>query len=326
MLVSKTPFRISIGGGGTDVPSYYERFGGELVTAAINRHVYVSINRSFSPTYFLKYSQTETCEKIDQIRHPIIREALRLHPIPPGIEITTTADIPAGTGLGSSGSFTSGLLNAIFNYNRTPRNAKDLAEEACHIEIDILREPIGKQDQYAASFGGLICMSIDTTGAVKVSSLAVSNDTFHDLQENLLLFFTGFSRSASIELKKQDDAVQSLDSRMIDNLHYVKDLGRSIRKVLEAGQLDKFAALLHEHWIHKQGRTTTISNSRINYLYDLARKNGALGGKLVGAGGGGFLLFYCEDKARLRQTMRAEGLVEERFSFDVQGSSIILRD
>ena len=326
MLTSRTPLRISIGGGGTDIPSYYRQHGGSLITAAINRHVYVSLNRSFTDAYFLKYSRTETCKRIEDVEHPIIREALRLHPIPPGIEITTTADIPAGTGLGSSGSFTAGLLNVIFNYKRMPRNAQELAEEACRIEIDILKEPVGKQDQYAASFGGLICMEIDPSGRVEVSNLNVSDDTYHDLQENLLLFFTGYTRSASVELKKQDDAMVQLDSGVLDALHFVKDLGARIKKALEKGDCVQFAQLMHEHWLQKQKRTSTISNSKINAWYDVARQNGALGGKLVGAGGGGFLLFYAEDKKRLRRAMLEEGLMEERFAFDAGGSAIIVRD
>ena len=325
MQMTKTPMRISIGGGGTDVPAYYERYGGFLITAAISRHIYIGINNTFNDKYVLKYSELERCSSIDEIQHPIIREALKLHPVDHGIEITSSADIPAGTGLGSSGSFAVGLLNALRAYGHENFSKQELAEEACHLEIDILQQPVGKQDQYAAAFGGFITMDIDKSGNVVVEPLKISKETFHDLEDNLMLFFTGYSRRASIELDKQSSGIKKDDGSMIDNLHFVKDLGLQIKSTLEAGDCVKFAEYMHDHWLRKMKRTDSMSSSQINDWYEHGRRNGAIGGKLVGAGGG-FLLFYAEDKKRLRRAMAEVGLVEERFRFDLDGSQILFRE
>lgn len=324
--MTKTPLRISIGGGGTDVPAYYQRFGGFLITAAISRHIYIAINNSFSDQYHIKYSQYEKCSQIEEIRHPIVREALRMYPIDPGVEITSSADIPAGTGLGSSGSFTVGLLNALHGYSRQHKTKQALAEEACHLEIDILKQPVGKQDQYAAAFGGLNIMEIDKSGEVKVSPLQISKETMWDLEENMLLFFTGYSRSASDELGKQSKSIQEDDKSMIDNLDQIRSMGWSIKEALEAGDCSKFGSLMNDHWEHKKRRTATMSSSQINDWYEIGRSNGAVGGKLVGAGGGGFLMFYAEDKKRLRKVMKEQKLTEVRFKFDLDGSQLIFRE
>ena len=326
MLISRTPLRISLGGGGTDLPSYYSRHGGFVVAAAIDRYLYIAINRTFTDDYFLKYSALERVEAVEKIQHPIIRHALQLHPVGPGLEIVSVADIPAGTGLGSSGSFTVGLLRALHGFKREPVTHGDLAEEAAHIEIDLLQEPAGKQDQYIASFGGLTCFEYREDGSVHVSPLSISTATMHDLDEHLLMFFTGYSRSASELLGDQNRRTESEDAEMIANLDRIKDLGHETCRVLEAGDTARFAELMHEHWLHKKERSPGMSNEELNRWYDLAIENGALGGKLVGAGGGGFLLFYTRDQTRLRQAMAAEGLTEVRFSFDHDGSALIVRD
>jgi D-glycero-alpha-D-manno-heptose-7-phosphate kinase len=326
VLISRTPLRISLGGGGTDLPSYYSRHGGFVVAAAINRYVYIAINQTFTDDYFLKYSALERVETVESIEHPIIRLALQRHAVGPALEIVSVADIPAGTGLGSSGSFTVGLLRALYGFKREPVTHGDLAEEAAHIEIDLLEEPAGKQDQYIASFGGLTCFEFREDGSVHVSPLSITTATLHDLDEHLLMFFTGYSRSASELLGDQRRRTESEDEAMVANLDHIKRIGFETCKVLEAGDTGRFAELMHEHWLHKKERSPGMSNEDVNRWYDLAIENGALGGKLVGAGGGGFLLFYTRDQARLRKAMAAEGLAEVRFSFDHDGSTLIVRD
>jgi len=326
VLISRTPLRISLGGGGTDLPSYSSRHGGFVVAAAIDRYLYIAINRTFTDDYFLKYSALERVEAVEKIQHPIIRHALQLHPVGSGLEIVSVADIPAGTGLGSSGSFTVGLLRALHGFKREPVTHGDLAEEAAHIEIDLLQEPAGKQDQYIASFGGLTCFEFREDGSVHVSPLSISTATMHDLDEHLLMFFTGYSRSASELLGDQARRTESDDAEMIANLDRIKDIGHETCRVLEEGDTGRFAELMHEHWLHKKERSPGMSNEELNRWYDVALENGALGGKLVGAGGGGFLLFYTRDQTRLRQAMSAEGLTEVRFSFDHDGSALIVRD
>lgn len=326
MLISRTPLRISLGGGGTDLPSYYSRHGGFVVSAAIDRYVYIAINRTFTDDYFLKYSALERVRAVDEIQHPIMRLALELHAPGPGLEIVSVADIPAGTGLGSSGSFTVGLLRALHGFKRQPVTHGDLAEEAAHIEIDLLREPAGKQDQYIASFGGLTCFEFREDGIVHVSPLSISTATLHDLDEHLLMFFTGYSRSASALLGDQQSRTESNDEEMIANLDHIKRIGLETRHVLETGDTTRFGELMHEHWLHKKERSPGITNENLDRWYDTAIESGALGGKLVGAGGGGFLLFYTRDQARLREAMTAERLTEVRFSFDHDGSTLIVRD
>jgi D-glycero-alpha-D-manno-heptose-7-phosphate kinase len=326
MIITRTPLRISIGGGGTDLPSYYERFGGFVMSAAINRYVYITLHRSFETNYILKYSSLEMAESIEQIKHPIVREIFRLHNVEPKIEMVSMADIPAGTGLGSSGSFNVGLLRALYSYKREHITTTALAEEACRIEIEHLKEPIGKQDQYIAAFGGFTCMEFDKDGKVKVSPLRISNHTLHDLEDNLLMFFTGYSRKAGSVLSDQKTRSENNDSAMLDNLHFIKELGFTIRKALESGDTRAFGACMHEHWNHKKQRSQGISNENINRWYDVGFANGALGGKLIGAGGGGFLMFYAHDRTALRNAMAKEGLTEVRFAFDHEGSKVLVHD
>lgn len=326
MIISRTPLRISIGGGGTDLPSYYRKFGGFVIAAAINKYIYVGINETFSGGYFLKYSSLEHAVTIDDIRHPLIREVLRLHEVPPPIEVISMADIPAGTGLGSSGAFTVGLLRAVHALKRKYVDPGVVAEEACGIEIDTLSEPVGKQDQYIAAYGGLACFEFLEDDEVRVSPLNISNGTLYDLEEHLVMFFTGYSRNASAVLDDQKVRSEQGDTAMLDNLHFTKQLGQCIKLALENGNARKFGEMMHEHWLHKKQRSPGTSNEGINRWYEVGRDNGAIGGKLVGAGGGGFLLFYAGDRDLLRRAMQREGLREVRFAFDHEGSKLLARE
>src|SRR5262245_17155443 len=304
MIIARSPLRITLGGGGTDLPSYYRAHGGFLIAAAIDKYVYVTVMRPFTPGVYLKYSQLEHVELAKDIQHPIIREATQMLDFKtPQIEITTIADIPAGTGLGSSGSFTTGLLKALYAHRKRLLHPSELAELASYIEIDRLGEPIGKQDQYIAAYGGLTCFTFNTDDSVTAKPLAVDMNTFFDLEDNLLLFFTGYSRSAGSILNDQKTRTQKNDDDMLRNLHFVKELGYRSQEALEQGNALLFGELMHEHWEHKKRRSGGMSNPRIDEWYDLGRKNGAVGGKLVGAGGGGFLLFYASDRNKLRHAM-----------------------
>ncbi|MBO0728208.1 MAG: galactokinase [Acidimicrobiaceae bacterium] len=326
MLITRAPLRISLGGGGTDLPSYYEQFGGFVISAAITKYVYIGVNRTFTNDYFLKYSEMERVREVDEIAHPIIREALKLHPVGPSLEIVSLADIPSGTGLGSSGTFTVSLLKALHGLKREHIVTGALAEEACHIEIDRLGRAVGKQDQYIAAFGGLTRFEFCPDGEVQVSPLRISNDTLHDLEEHLLLFFTGYARAADSMLQDQKKRSKQGEGAMLDNLHLTADVGRRVGEALECGDTHRFGALMQEHWEHKRQRTAGMSSSQIDHWYQVGMANGALGGKLVGAGAGGFLMFYADDPGALRGAMIQEGLGELRFSFDHDGSTVIVRD
>jgi D-glycero-alpha-D-manno-heptose-7-phosphate kinase len=325
MIITRSPLRISLGGGGTDLPSYYREHGGFVLAASINKYVYVTVMRPFVPGIFLKYSRLEHVDEVDEVQHAIIREALRmLNFKTPQIEITALADIPAGTGLGSSGSFTTALLKALYSHRRQMLLPEELAQRACEIEIYRLREPIGKQDQYIAAFGGITCFQFHPDETVEASPLKLRMETIFDLEDNLLLFFTGFSRSAGEILKDQNTRTKQADPEMVQNLHYVKELGFRSRKAFEAGRTAEFGEIMHEHWEHKKKRSRGMSNPQIDEWYELGRSRGAIGGKLVGAGGGGFIMFYAEDRRRLREAMNRAGLQEIRFGFDFQGTQEII--
>ena len=324
MIVARSPLRLSLGGGGTDLPSYYRQYGGFLLAAAIDKAVYVCAHRTFLPELVVRYSKIERVPPANEVKHPIVREDLALLDISePNIEITSMADIPAGTGLGSSGSFTTALLKALHTHKKNLVHPRELAEQACQIEIDRLHEPIGKQDQYIAAYGGLTCFQVLPNGQVEAWPLRLSSETLYNLEDNLLLFFTGYSRSASSILKEQDDKSKKREQGMVDNLHFVKELGYQSKEALEKGDLARFAELMNVHWEHKKQRSGSMSNDRINGWYDLAMQNGALGGKLIGAGGGGFLMFLADDPRKLRKAMEAQGLPELRFQFDYQGTRIL---
>ena len=326
MIIARSPLRISLGGGGTDLPSYYQDHSGLVMAAAIDKYVYITLHQRFVPKIFLKYSHMEEVDTVDEIKHPLIREALRLwggdasH-----LEITSMADIPAGTGLGSSGSFTTGLLKALHALSKNLVHPRELAEQACRVEIDILKEPIGKQDQYIASFGGITTFRFMPNGQVEVLPTKLADETIFNLEDNLLLFFTGAVRSASEILRTQDARSKERDKDMIANLHFIKQIGRDSKEALEAGNLARFAELMNVHWEYKRQRDAKISSDAINRWYELARANGALGGKLIGAGGGGFLLFYAEDRIRLRRALRDAGLQEVRFRFDFEGTKVVIQ-
>ena len=326
MIITSSPLRISLGGGGTDLPSYYRDHTGFVISAAIDKYVYITLHHSFTPGIIVKYSKMERAEGINHIEHPIVREALRLIGIDPEphLEITSMSDIPAGTGLGSSGSFTTALLRALHCLHKNSVPPREIAEQACHIELDLLGEPIGKQDQYIAAIGGITCFTFHPDGRVDIEPLRISSETLHNLEDNLILFFTGFTRSASNILRDQDCRSKQKDSGMLDNLHFIKQIAFESKAAFEKGDLRSFAALMHEHWEHKKRRTQGMSNPEIDALYELGRANGALGGKLIGAGGGGFLMFYTEDKTRLRHVMTQAGLREVRFRFDFGGSQVLV--
>ena len=327
MIITRSPLRISLGGGGTDLPSYYEEHGGFLVAAAIDQHVYINVHRRFEEGFVLKYSQFETAAAVEEIQHPIIREALRLVGVTErNLEITSMADIPAGTGLGSSGSFTTALLKALHTLRKNIVRPAEIAAQACEIEINKLREPVGKQDQYIAAVGGVTSFHFLPGGSVEVLPVELDEETLFNLQDNLLLFFTGYTRSASKILKEQDEKTKGLDPGMVENLHFIKELGVKSKDALEAGELREFARLMDVHWQRKKERSGGMSNARINEWYDFAMAHGALGGKLIGAGGGGFLMFYSEQTTRLRRALRERGLREVRFRFDFEGTKIVAQD
>jgi D-glycero-alpha-D-manno-heptose-7-phosphate kinase len=324
MIITRSPLRISLGGGGTDLPSYYRKHSGFLIAAAIDKYVYITLHQTFVPELIIKYSKLERVLTVDEVEHPIIRESLKMVGIEaPSLEITSMADIPAGTGLGSSGSFTTALLKAFHALKKNLVHPAELAEQACSIEIEKLGEPIGKQDQYIAAYGGITCFEFLPDGRVNAWPLKISEETLFNLEDNLLLFFTGYSRAASAILKEQDDKSKKADTAMMENLHFIKDLGKQSQKALEAGKLEEFARLMDVHWQRKKERSKGMSNDDINAWYDCAMASGALGGKVIGAGGGGFLMFYAEDKVKLRHAMREKGLTEVRFRFDFEGTRVL---
>jgi len=325
MIIARSPLRITLGGGGTDLPSYYEKFGGFLIAAAIDKYIYITLHDTFVPDMIVKYSELERVDDAKDLKHPIIREAFAMvgmngH----SLELTSMADIPSGTGLGSSSSFTTSLLKALHAHKRNLVHPAELASQACEIELNRLKEPIGKQDQYISAYGGITCFKFLQDGRVEAWPLKLSVETRNNLEDNLLLFFTGYSRSASTILKEQDQKSKSNDQDMIENLHFVKDLGLKSQKALEDGDLPEFARLMDVHWQRKKQRSGGMSNPKINEWYDLAMKNGALGGKLIGAGGGGFLMFYADEKTRLRHAMVQAGLQEVRFRFDFEGTKLVI--
>lgn len=324
MIISRSPLRITLGGGGTDLPSYYSDHGGFLISAAIDQYVYTTIHDTYFDDIYLRYSKIERPKNVDDIEHPIIREALKLTGVVgPGLEITSLADQPAGTGLGSSGSFTVSLLKTLHKYKRHFISQQELAEMACHIEIDLLNEPVGKQDQYIAACGGVTVFDFEKNGSVKIRPLNVSINTLSQLQENLVMFSTGISRSASSVLKEQNDKSKANDKNMINNLHYVKELGYRSLDALESNDLTTFGHILYEHWQYKKKRSKSMTNNNIDKWYSEAMQNGAIGGKLIGAGGGGFLMFYTEDRKRLCNHMKKCNLKEIKIKFDYEGTKVL---
>lgn len=306
------------------MPSYYSEYGGFVMGAAIDKYIYIDLHDIFIDKVIAHYSKSEMVDKVDQIQHPIIREALKLTGLTERIEVGTMADIPARAGLGSSGSFTVGLLKALHYHKKDYVPQQDLAEEACKIEIELLKDPTGKQDQYIAAFGGIISLTFNRDGTVLVEPLRLTRSTIDDLENNLLMFFTGFSRKSHSVLKRQDSMTKKKDGSMIENLHHVKEIGYESRDALKSGDTRHFGELMHIHWLRKKKRSPHMSNPKIDRWYNLAMKNGAIGGKLVGGGGGGFLMMYAKDPERLRKAMIKENLREVKFSFDYEGAKVIV--
>ena len=324
LIINRTPLRLTLGGGGTDLPSYYSKFGGFVVTSSLNKHIYIVVKERFEEDVRVSYSITEIVNNVNKIRHPLVREALKLLGIKKHVEIVSIADIPSRAGLGSSGSFTVGLLHALHAFKGDNPSQYKLAEEACHIEMDILREPCGKQDQYIAAFGGFRCLHIDKNGKVEVENLKISEETVRELENNLLFFYTGIVRDSFKVLAEQQKRIQT-DEESLEAMHKIKEIGFKAKRALEKGDLAEWAKLQHEHWMAKRGTANSMTTSIIDKWYELGIKNGALGGKLLGAGGGGFLMFYVENnKSRIRRAMANEGLREVRFGFSMEGSKIIV--
>ena len=320
VIFARAPLRVPLGGGGTDLPSYYEGFEGFLVSGAIDKYVYMLVHTVFQQRYRMKYSQIEEVDRVEEIKHPILREALLRHWRGAPLEIASVADVPAGTGMGSSGAFSVCVLKALAHARSTSITAGALAEAACEIEIDVLKEPVGKQDQYVAAHGGICAYTFHTSGEVTVEPLELKPETLRCLRDQMLLFFTGETRSASAILADQDSRSKQKDSEVIENLHRTKAMGYQSRDFLVQGDLESYAALMHEHWLNKRKRSVGITGERIDRLYELARESGVLGGKLVGAGGGGFLLVYSRSPELTREAMGSEGAVELPFNFEFGGA------
>ena len=324
VIFSRAPLRISLGGGGTDLPSYYREHGGFLISGAIDKYVYMLTHTVFQRRYLMKYTETESVEEIAQIRHPILREALQRYWRGNPLEIASVADVPSGTGMGSSGAFTVCLLKGLAQARSVSITPGELAEAACEIEIDILKEPVGKQDQYVAAHGGICSYTFHSDDRVDVVPLELAPETLHRLRDNLLLFFTGEARSASAVLADQDTRSRTKDEDMLANLQLTKEMGHRSHELLLEGDLESYAELMHEHWENKRRRSPGMTSEHIDRLYTLARRSGVIGGKLVGAGGGGFLLVYARHPADTRQAMAAAGAQELMFDFEFGGAQASL--
>jgi D-glycero-alpha-D-manno-heptose-7-phosphate kinase len=320
VVFSRAPLRISLGGGGTDLPSYADRFGGFVIAGAIDKYVYMLTHAVFQKRYRMKYSEIEEVDTVDEIRHPILRESLRRHWRGSPLEIASVADVPAGTGMGSSGAFTVCLLKALAYARHTSITSGALAEAAAEIEIDVLGEPVGKQDQYVAAHGGICAYTFRPDGTVEVEPLELDPAILRRLRDQLLLFYTGEARSASKMLADQDRRSKEGDRQMVENLHRTKHLGHDIHRLLGEGDLEGYAELMHEHWEHKRRRSPGMSNEHVDGLYELARSNGVIGGKLVGAGGGGFLLLYSRRPEDTRRAMARVNAAELPFDFEFCGA------
>jgi len=320
VIFSRAPLRISLGGGGTDLPSYYREHGGFLVSGAIDKYVYMLTHTVFQRRYRMKYYELEEVDEISQIRHPILRETLLRHWRGSPLEIASLADVPAGTGMGSSGAYTVCLLKGLAYARGTSITPGALAEAACEIEIDVLGEPVGKQDPYVAAHGGICAYTFHPDGGVEVEPLELDPGVLRRLRDHLLLFYTGEARAASQVLADQDERSQAGDELMLENLHNTKEMGRRSCELLTAGDLEAYAELMHEHWEKKRLRSPGMTDEHIDRLYTLARRSGALGGKLVGAGGGGFLLVYAPRPEDTRQALAAAGASELAFDFEFGGA------
>ncbi len=327
MILARAPYRISLGGGGTDLPSYYTQHGGFILSAAVNKYLYIYVNRPAADELIrLKYSRYEQVTAPDEIAHDLVRPALQLLKLGGSLEIASMADVPAGTGLGSSGTYLVALLTALYELKREKVPTQALAEQACHIEMNIAGHPAGKHDPYLAAFGGFTCLDIDADGRVKVSPLDISITTVEEFRSNVLLFYTGLTRSSSDILGAQQRDTERGDAAVIDSLHRTKELGYRIKEALETGDLESFGLMLDEHWQNKKRRSSKISDERLDRWYETVKRNGGLGGKIMGAGGGGFFMFFCpsQSKARIRAALAGEGLREMPYDFDYEGAKVLV--
>ncbi|MDE2133595.1 MAG: galactokinase [Alphaproteobacteria bacterium] len=326
MIIVRSPLRISLGGGGTDIPSYYREHEGWLISAAIDKYVYITLHHGFTDDMLVRYSKLERVISVEALEHPVIREAIKLVDVDcRGLEITNMSDIPSDTGLGSTGSFTTALLKALHILKHNNVQREELARQGCEIEIERLGEPIGKQDHYIAAFGGITCFRFCKDDRVESWPAPISAEIRDNLEDSLAMFFTGYAHNVASILKEQDDRMRHGDDEMFKNLHFVKDIGKRSLEALQSGYLSDFGKLMDEHWQYKKRRSPAMSNSKIDEIYELAILNGATGGKLIGAGGGGFLLFHAKDKPRLRRAMIASGLREVRFRFDFEGTKVLVQ-
>jgi D-glycero-alpha-D-manno-heptose-7-phosphate kinase len=325
MIITRTPFRVTLGGGGTDLPSFYQEHGGFILAVAIDKYMFLNVNTPIvDDKVRVRYTSSEMVDHVDEVKHTLAREALRYFGVASGIEIVSIADIPAGTGLGSSSSYLVGLLNALHTLMQDQATPQKLAEEACFIELETLKKPIGKQDQYMAAFGGLTTLHIGRDGRVEVTRLELDVDLVESLEHNILMFYTNEMRDATSILKRQDEATRTKDRVVVRSLREIKDIGLEIGEAISKGNLRRFGELLDVHWQSKKQLANGISNPQIDAWYELAKQNGAIGGKISGAGGGGFLMLYCEEnKTRLREALRSAGLRELKFRFDFEGSKVV---
>lgn len=322
MILTRTPFRVSFVGGGSDLPSFYSKYGGAVLSATINKYMYISVHPYFNKSLInLKYSKTELVDNIEKLQHPIVRETLKYLSIDSGIEITSTADVPSGTGLGSSSAFTVGLLHTLYGFKSKLVTKERLANEACMVEIEKVKSPIGKQDQYASAYGGLNCIVFEKDGDVEVNQIVIQKKIRRELEQNLLLFYTGHQRDTNSILKEQNQIIGQ--DKKINVLKEMAGLAQKMRDVLINEDLISFGELLNINWNLKKSISNSISNSKINDYYKKAIQNGAIGGKLLGAGGGGFLLFYCEPEKQGLLRMALSDLYELKFNFDKEGTKLV---
>jgi len=326
MIITRTPFRITLGGGGTDLPSYYSKYGGFIFAAGINKYMFININRPIVDDLIrVKYSKSETVSHRDELQHDIAKEAMLMVDIGNALEIVSMADIPAGTGLGSSSCYAVGLLNSLHNLKREYVSLQILAEEACDLEINRLRKPIGKQDQYMAAFGGLTVLEIEKDGIVHVKKARVSDATASELNRNLLIFYTNTQRNSNEILSEQNNGVKEEKKDIVESMHFIKELGYKILEAVESGNITDVGLKFDEHWKYKKRISTKMTNSHFDEIYEIAKAKGALGGKILGAGGGGFFLFYVEERqANFKDVMKSLGLREMRYRFDFEGTKVLV--
>ncbi|WP_440634196.1 GHMP family kinase ATP-binding protein [Candidatus Pelagibacter sp. HIMB1746] len=326
MFLSRSPLRISLAGGGTDLPSYYNLKGGLVISAAINKYIYVTVNKTWKKNFLLKYSEIEKKKTIGLIKHNAIRETLNFFKIPDYLEISSISDVPAGTGLGSSGTFLVGLINVVNSFYNKNLSRYELAENACKIEMDILKEPSGKQDPFISSYGGLKIIKISKNGKTKIEELKISQDFSEELDDSFLTYFTGYTRQSKKILGEQEKKTKKKNKELIQSLDFVKDIAKETISIFKRGSVQDYANLMNEHWNYKMKRSKNMSSNSINSLIEYGLKNGALGAKLIGAGGGGFVLFITKDKLRLRSKMKNLKLQELKYNFDYDGSVILGRN